>query len=79
MKKKKEIAMQLEHLTFEVSDEIATITLNRPEARNAFSTEMRQSLATALENIRDRTGSDIKALIITARGALFVPGAILRG
>ena len=41
--------MQLDHLLFDVSEHIATLTLNRPEARNAFSTEMRQSLATALE------------------------------
>ncbi|MDH3601862.1 MAG: enoyl-CoA hydratase/isomerase family protein [Candidatus Tectomicrobia bacterium] len=66
--------MQLDHLLFDVSEHIATLTLNRPEARNAFSTEMRQSLATALEHIRQKAGSDIKAVIITGAGGAFCAG-----
>nr|MBC8272957.1 hypothetical protein [Gammaproteobacteria bacterium] len=46
--------MTYRHIKFDVSDEIATITLNRPEARNALSTEMREDMSTALEEIKDR-------------------------
>ncbi|MEI6153749.1 MAG: enoyl-CoA hydratase, partial [Deltaproteobacteria bacterium] len=32
--------MNEEHVLYEVTDHIALITLNRPEAKNAFSPEM---------------------------------------
>ena len=57
--------MTYRHIKFDVSDEIATITLNRPEARNALSTEMREDMSTALEEIKDRAGDDVKAVILT--------------
>ena len=37
------------HALFDVTDEIATITLNRPEAKNALSNEMRVDLDRALD------------------------------
>jgi 2-(1,2-epoxy-1,2-dihydrophenyl)acetyl-CoA isomerase len=70
--------MELEHLLFDVSDQIATITLNRPEARNAFSTEMRQSLGVVLERVREGAGSEIKALIITGAGGAFCAGGNIK-
>ena len=65
--------MELEHLLFDVSDHIATMTLNRPEARNAFSQDMRRSMGVALERVREGAGTDVKALIITGAG-----GGVLR-
>ena len=54
--------MTYRDILYDVSDEIATITLNRPEARNALSTEMREDLSTALEDIKERAGEDVKPL-----------------
>ena len=71
--------MELAHLLFDVHDHIATITLNRPEARNAFSTEMRQSLGVALERVRQGAGTEIKALIITGAGGAFCAGGNVKG
>ncbi|MEE8291400.1 MAG: enoyl-CoA hydratase/isomerase family protein [Candidatus Tectomicrobia bacterium] len=71
--------MELEHLLFDVSEHIATITLNRPEARNAFSTEMRQSLEVALERVRKGAGSEVKALIVTGAGGAFCAGGNVKG
>ncbi|MGQ4806696.1 Short-chain-enoyl-CoA hydratase [Candidatus Entotheonellaceae bacterium PAL068K] len=66
--------MELEHLLFEVSENVATITLNRPEARNAFSKEMRRSLGVALDRVLEGAGSAIQALIITGAGGAFCAG-----
>jgi 2-(1,2-epoxy-1,2-dihydrophenyl)acetyl-CoA isomerase len=71
--------MELADLLFDVSEHIATITLNRPEARNAFSQDMRRSLSVALERVREGAGSDIKALIITGAGGAFCAGGDVKG
>ncbi|ASS74309.1 enoyl-CoA hydratase [Tumebacillus algifaecis] len=64
--------MALEHLLFEVKDGIATIILNRPEARNAFSIPMIEAWVQALEECRDRT--DIRVVVLTANGRAFCAG-----
>lgn len=71
--------MELKHLLFDVSDRIATITLNYPEARNAFSPDMRQSFGIALQQVREGAGQEIKALIITGAGGAFCAGGNIRG
>jgi 2-(1,2-epoxy-1,2-dihydrophenyl)acetyl-CoA isomerase len=71
--------MELTHLLFDVSENIATITLNRPEARNAFSQEMRRSLEVALARVREGAGAEIKALIITGAGGAFCAGGDVKG
>lgn len=71
--------MTYRHIKFDVSDEIATITLNRPEARNALSTEMREDMSTALEEIKDRAGDDVKAVILTGSGGAFCAGGDVKG
>lgn len=71
--------MELAHLRFDITDHIATITLNRPEARNAFSQEMRQSLDVALSHVREGIGSEVRALIITGAGGAFCAGGDVKG
>ena len=71
--------MGYRHIRYEASDDIATITLNRPEARNALSLEMRDDLSTALEDIKTRAGDDIKAVIITGAGGAFCAGGDVKG
>ncbi|MDA0661566.1 MAG: enoyl-CoA hydratase/isomerase family protein [Proteobacteria bacterium] len=66
--------MEYRHILFDVSEEIATVTLNRPEARNALTPEMREDLTHALGEIRKRAGKDIKAMILTGAGRAFCAG-----
>jgi len=68
-------APQFETLTYEVEDGIATITLNRPDKLNAFTTRMRDEVIAAF----DATDADdaVKAVIITGAGRAFCAGADL--
>ncbi len=71
--------MAFEHIKFDVSDEIATITLNRPEARNALSGPMRDGLREALKLVREQAGAEIKAMILTGAGGAFCAGGDIKG
>jgi methylglutaconyl-CoA hydratase len=54
---------------------VATITLNRPEKRNALDTAMVDAISTALHEL-DRDG-DVRVIVITGAGADFCAGADL--
>src|SRR5262249_31305730 len=74
-----ETPVQLTHLKFEISDQVATITLNRPEARNALSPEMRRDLDAVLAVIKEKAGEEIKAAILTGAGNAFSAGGDVKG
>ncbi|OUM90736.1 MAG: enoyl-CoA hydratase [Bacillus thermozeamaize] len=59
-------------LLFEVKEGIATLTLNRPEARNAFSAEMIRLWREALEEVRDNDA--IRVMVLTGNGKAFCAG-----
>lgn len=65
----------LETLLYSVEDGIATITLNRPEKLNAFTTRMRDEMVAVL----DETDADdaVRAVIVTGAGRGFCAGADL--
>lgn len=63
-------------LLFEVRDHIATITLNRPEAYNAFSEEMITEWIKALEIVRD--SNDIRVVIVKGNGKSFCAGGDIK-
>lgn len=63
--------MELKTILFEQSRGIATITLNRPEKRNAVSYELMDDLALALQRA---AASDAQVLIITGAGKAFCAG-----
>lgn len=70
--------MPYETLLFEVADGVATVTLNRPEARNALNRPMIQELGDALAAL----DADPAARAIVLRGAgerAFCAGADLKG
>ena len=67
------------HALFDVTDEIATITLNRPDAKNALSNEMRIDLDRALDECAERAGDDIKVVILTGAGGAFCAGGDVKG
>lgn len=59
-------------LTYEVSDHIATITLDREESRNAYTDGMIDSLVRALDAAE--VDDDVRCVIITGAGATFSAG-----
>lgn len=60
----------------EVEGSVATITMNRPAARNALTTETKAAL---LDALRDCSGADsIRAVILTGAGEAFCAGQDLR-
>lgn len=60
-----------------VADGIATITLNRPEALNAFNTAQLEDLIAALRSVRENP--DVRCLIVTGSGdRAFAAGADIK-
>ncbi len=59
-------------ISYEVANGIGTITLNRPEAKNALTVEMRDDIVTAVRSAR--ADSDVRALLITGTGDAFCAG-----
>lgn len=59
-------------ILFEVKDKIATLTLNRPEARNSFSDDMLIGWAAALRECQIR--DDVNVVVLTGNGKVFCAG-----
>ena len=67
-----------EQLLYEVSDGVATLTLNRPEQRNALSPQLLSELVNALGRVRDDDG--VRAMVLRGAGdKVFCAGADLGG
>ena len=69
--------MSYSTILYEVEDSILTITLNRPEALNAFNNEMLFELIDACD--KADADDDVRAIIITGAGRGFCAGADLSG
>ncbi|NML35125.1 enoyl-CoA hydratase/isomerase family protein [Paraburkholderia antibiotica] len=67
--------MQYETLKLEVAGQVATLTLNRPEVRNAFNETMIAELTAAFAALDAR--DDIRAVVLAASGKAFCAGADL--
>ena len=63
-------------VTYELRDHIATITLNRPESRNAINGALREDLNAAWNRFRD--DEDAWVGVLTANGDVYCAGADLR-
>jgi enoyl-CoA hydratase len=66
-----------ELVLYEVSDGVATVTLNDPEKRNRLSAEMLAQLVEAIRRARDE--EEAKAVVLTGAGKAFCAGADLGG
>lgn len=65
-----------EILTVERTDGVATVTLNRPEVRNALSQELRHALRTSIAALdADET---VRAIVLTGAGKAFCAGVDAR-
>ena len=67
--------MDSQAVVLQEKDGVATITLNRPEARNALTPQMGAELAEALQRVR---GGTARCLVITGVGDAFCAGADIR-
>ena len=56
---------------------IATLTMNRPEARNALSMEMRSALADVLHDIEQ--DSSVRCVVLQGAGQHFMAGGDVKG
>ena len=68
--------MEEKHVIYESDGQIATITLNRPEAKNAFSPEMITLWRESLE----KAGADdsIRVIVVTGKGDTFCSGGDIK-
>ena len=67
--------MSFETITYEVSENILTITLNRPDKLNAFNATMLRELVEAFDAADG--DDDVRAIIVTGAGRAFCAGADL--
>jgi enoyl-CoA hydratase/carnithine racemase len=65
--------MTYETIRYEVTDGVATVTLNRPGKLNAFTTQMGGEISQALDTV-DRDDA-VRAVIVTGEGRAFCAGA----
>lgn len=66
--------MQFDTLLIDISDHVATITINRPDKRNALNAVVRRELLEALDQLR--ADDHARVLIVTGAGEkAFVAGA----
>lgn len=61
---------------YEVTDHVATITMNRPHVRNAINEEMHEDLFNAFQEARRDT--DVKVILLTGSEGSFSSGADLK-
>jgi enoyl-CoA hydratase len=59
-----------------VADQVATITLNRPEALNAFNQQLMVELTACLDEVEAR--EDVGAIVITGSAKAFAAGADIK-
>lgn len=63
------------HITYDVAERIATITIDSPQTKNAFTALMGEELITAFE--RADHDDEVKVVVFTGKGRFFCPGADL--
>src|SRR4051794_32957680 len=70
--------MDYEQLLYEVDAGVATLTLNRPDQRNALSGQLLTELVDAVKRVRD--DDEVRAMVLTGAGdKVFCAGADLGG
>jgi enoyl-CoA hydratase len=68
--------MAYETILLNVADGVATITLNRPEALNAFNQQLMNELTACLDVVEAR--EDVGAIVITGSAKAFAAGADIK-
>jgi enoyl-CoA hydratase/carnithine racemase len=60
-----------DHVRSDVANGVLTLTLNRPEKKNALTRAMYQALGDAIDG---RPGNDVRCILIQAEGDVFTAG-----
>lgn len=69
--------MAYEEIIYDVSHNVATLTLHRPDKLNAFTNRMLKEMISALDE--SDADDDVRAVIVTGAGRAFCAGADLSG
>src|SRR6476469_238336 len=69
----REIDVSYQHILYEVSDKIATITLNRPDRMNAWTPVMERDVRHAME--ASSADDSVRVIVLTGAGRAFCAGA----
>lgn len=69
--------MTYTEVAYRVEDRIATIALNRPQARNGYTLRMSDELGDAVQ--RANADDDVRVIVLTGEGTDFCVGADLSG
>ena len=69
--------MNFDEILYDVSDRVATITLNRPDKMNAFTNRMLKEIIAAMD-LAD-ADDDVRAVIFSGAGKAYCAGADLSG
>lgn len=64
-------------VTYEVTGDVATVTLNRPESLNSMTNELMSDISAAFANVA--ADPNVRAVVLTGAGRGFCSGADLRG
>jgi len=65
----------MKHLQLQVANLVATVTLNRPEVRNAFNDEVIAEITEVFNALAGR--DDVRCIVLAANGTAFCAGADL--
>lgn len=69
--------MPTDHIRLDVTDGVATITLDRPEKMNALSDEITRGVDLALEEVNGR--DDVRCVVVEGEGDAFCAGGDIGG
>lgn len=67
-----------ETITCDIVGPVATVTLNRPDARNPMSQQMVEDLLRCFTALREDAYVDVRAVILRAAGSVFCAGGDVR-
>jgi 2-(1,2-epoxy-1,2-dihydrophenyl)acetyl-CoA isomerase len=68
--------LDLETVELTIADRVAWVTLNRPDALNAWTIQLGEEMLTALDHAAD--DPDVRAIVFTGAGRAFSSGADLK-
>ena len=75
IRRPEETAMEFKQIKYEVKDQVAVVTLNRPDALNAWTTIMMSEIIEALDSAD--ADDDVRVVIFTGSGRAYCAGADL--
>ena len=64
--------MSYNNIEFDITDGLATLTLNRPESLNSFTTEMHEEVRDAMTQVEN--DPSVRCLLLTGNGRGFCAG-----